>query len=84
MMKVKEIEEGKKACVLIDCGQAHVYYPRAGEENDPEATCNSMRLEWQGASGDDDEDEPQSDQDAVYEAANLLDIPEDEIELAYG
>lgn len=73
-MQVKEIAEGKKACVLFDCGIATVYYPKPGDEDKPNATCNHMDLDF------DDECE----ESAVMEAAVLLDIPETEIERAYG
>ena len=75
MMKVSEIEEGKKACVLFDCGTARVYYPKPGNEDKPDATCNYTVLEFE---------EDGCEESAMLEAAVLLDIPEDQIERAYG
>jgi len=72
-MKVKEIAKGKKACILIDCGEAILYYPRAGCEKKPESECNSMRLEFE------DEDST----NAVAEAVGILGCNDADIELAY-
>lgn len=75
-MKVKDIPEGKKAMIVIDCTVAHVYYPKAGNEKKPESECNCMKLdEFQ-----DMEDEP----DALSEASGMLDIPEADIAVDYA
>mgnify|MGYP001557778802 CR=1 FL=1 len=72
-MKVKEIKEGKKACVLIDCYTATLYYPKAGQENQPESDCNSMDLEFE------EEDETC----AVAEAVSILGCTDADIEVSY-
>jgi len=72
IMKVKEIAAGKKACVLIDCDTATLYYPREGDEKNPESECISISLEFK------DEDET----NAVAEASRYLGLQDSEIELA--
>lgn len=73
-MQVKEIAAGKKACILIDFDTATLYYPRDGEENNPESRCIGMLLEFE------DEDET----NAVAEACSILGLQDSEIELAYN
>ena len=75
-MKVGEIENGKAACILIDCQYAYLHYPRPGDESNPDAICNCIAL--------DSYEENSSISNAVFEAANYLGIPESEIEISYA